>query len=139
MFVEVIFEYIRYNFHFVLSMLFYVNDLFDSVRSVIDDLPLDGIESIRLHSAADYAGAQCPRRAVRWTEVFFLPAAGMEARPVEPVDASRLAETLAAAGAMALTPHLDALKQAGNVKIALRVNIDSENVSIVGVLGNRMI
>lgn len=48
---------------------------------------------------------------------------------MEPVDASRLAETLAAAGAMALTPHLDTLRQTGSSKIALRVNIDAENVS----------
>ena len=62
-------------------------------------------------------------------QVFFLASNEGESRAPEPVDSSRLAETLSTAGAVALTPHLDALKEAGLTRIALRVNIDTDNVS----------
>ena len=88
---------------------------------------MDGIESIHIHSATDYIGAQ---RAIRWTEVFFIHTEDGGNSRMEPVDLSRLAEMLASAFCLALTPHLDALKEAGLTKLALRCSIDRENVSI---------
>ena len=40
-----------------------------SVKSPIDNMAMDGIESIRIHNATDYVGIQ---RTIRWTEVFFI-------------------------------------------------------------------
>ena len=47
----------------------------------------------------------------------------------EPVDLSRLAETLAHACCLALTPHLDALDSAAVRQLGLRVTINSDTVS----------
>ena len=97
-----------------------------SVTSPIDGLAMDGIESIHIHSATDYIGTQ---RAIRWTEVFFIHTEDSGDTRMEPVDLSRLAEQLASACCLALTPHLDALKEAGLTRVGLRCTIDRDNVS----------
>ena len=81
---------------------------------------MDGIESIRIHNATDYVGEQ---RTIRWTEVFFIQNDDLGNSRHEPVDLSRLAETLASACCMALTPHLDKLKEASLTKFALRCTL----------------
>ena len=96
------------------------------VKSPIDNMPMDGVESIHIHNSTDYAGDE---HKIRWTEVFFIRNEDQESPRCEPVDLSRLAETLAQACCVALTPHLKKLKDASLTKLGLRVTIDSETVS----------
>lgn len=99
-----------------------------SVKSPIDGKAMDGIQSIRIHSAMDCVG---DNRTIRWTEVFFIENEDRGTSRCEPVDLSRLAETLARACCLALVPHLDLLRDAGLTRLALRATIDSERVGIV--------
>lgn len=95
------------------------------VRSPIDEMLLDGVESIHIHNSPDYIGES---RAIRWTEVFLIQNEDSNSSRLEPVDLSRLAETLAQACCIALTPHLDRLNESAVMKLGLRVNIESERV-----------
>lgn len=105
------------------------------VKSPVDGMALDGVESIHIHNATDYVGEHY---AIRWTEVFFLQTESGSSR-WEPVDLSRVAETLASAVCIALTPHLDQLKQAALTKIGLRVTLEPERVGYeVGSNGERL-
>lgn len=99
------------------------------VKSPVDGMSLEGVESVPVHNATDYVGE---RFAIRWTEVFFLQTESGSSR-WEPVDLSRVAETLATAVCIALTPHLQKLKDAGLVKIGLRVTLQPDSVSQVFV------
>ncbi|XP_013412068.1 zinc finger FYVE domain-containing protein 16 isoform X2 [Lingula anatina] len=106
------------------------------VKSPIDNMPMDGIESIHIHNATDFIGEH---RTIRWTEVFFIRNEEAVDARCEPVDLSRLAETLAQACCIALTPHLDKLKDAQLVKLGFRANIDSETVGYeVGSNGEKL-
>ncbi|XP_033109704.1 zinc finger FYVE domain-containing protein 9-like [Anneissia japonica] len=67
-------------------------------------------------------------RAIRWTEVFFLESKEAIVQHLEPVDLSRLAETLATSCCVALVQHLDSLKESGMAIFALRVMVDAERV-----------
>lgn len=87
---------------------------------------MDGIESIHIPNATDYMGEH---RVIRWTDVFFIQNEDTGSAR-EPVDLSRLAETLSNAACIALASHLDKLKDASLMKIGLRVTIESEKVSI---------
>ncbi|XP_071117294.1 zinc finger FYVE domain-containing protein 16-like isoform X1 [Haliotis cracherodii] len=105
------------------------------VKSPIDKMSLDGVESIHIHNSTDYVGEH---RAIRWTDVFFIQNEDSGAR-WEPVDLSRLAETLASATCICLTQHLDRLKEAGTVKIGLRVTLDTEQVGYeIGSNGEKL-
>ena len=88
-------------------------------------MSMDGIESIHIPNATDYVGE---KRIIRWTDVFFIQNKDAGSTRWEPVDLSRLAETLSNASCIALTPHLDKLKEASLTKIGLRVNIEIEKV-----------
>lgn len=66
--------------------------------------------------------------SVCFLQVFFLQT-DEESSRLEPVDLSRLAETLATATCVALAPTLDKLAESGLDKIGLRATIDNENVS----------
>ena len=99
-----------------------------SVRSPIDNMPMDGVESLHLHNTTDYIGQH---HTLRWTEVFFIQNED-QGSSGDPVDLSRLGETLAQACCLALTPHLEHLKEAGLTKIGLRVTIDAEKVPTSG-------
>uniref|UniRef100_A0A0L8IDL0 Uncharacterized protein n=1 Tax=Octopus bimaculoides TaxID=37653 RepID=A0A0L8IDL0_OCTBM len=104
--------------------------------SVIDNMSLDGVESIHIHNSPDYIG-EC--RAIRWTEVFLIQNEESTSSRLEPVDLSRLAETLAQACCIALTPHLDRLKESSISKLGLRVNIESERVGYeIGSNGTKL-
>jgi len=107
------------------------------VRSPIDDKPMDGIQSIHIHGGTDYVGNSW---LIRWTEVFLLQTdETINCRRSEPVNISRLAETLAQACCLALTVHLDSLKMAALTKIGLRATIDTENVGYeVGSRGTKL-
>ncbi len=87
---------------------------------------MDGIESIHIHTATDYAGQNL---SIRWTQVFFIQTDGGSSR-CEPVDLSRLAESVATAACVALTLHLDKLKEANLTKLGLRATIDPDKVSM---------
>ncbi|XP_071953286.1 uncharacterized protein [Antedon mediterranea] len=95
------------------------------VKSPIDGKSMEGIDNIRIHHGTDFMGK---KRAIRWTEVFFLESNEVIVQHLEPVDLSRLAETLATACCVALIQHLDNLKESGMAKIALRVTVDAERV-----------
>nr|KAG5713953.1 hypothetical protein BaRGS_020281 [Batillaria attramentaria] len=105
------------------------------VKSPVDGMSMDGVESIYIHNATDYVGEHY---AIRWTEVFFLQTESGSSR-WEPVDLSHVAETLASAVCIALTPHLNQLKQAALTKIGLRVTLEPERVGYeVGSNGERL-
>lgn len=87
---------------------------------------MDGITSVHIPHATDYAGEH---RVIRWTDVFFIENKDGGSR--EPVDVSRMAETLANAACIALTPHLDRLKEANLVKIGLRVTLETDKVFLI--------
>lgn len=86
-------------------------------------MAMDGITSVHIPHATDYVGEH---RLIRWTDVFFIENKDGGSR--EPVDVSRMAETLANAACIALTPHLDKLREANLVKIGLRVTLETDQV-----------
>ena len=86
---------------------------------------MDGVTDLRINTSLDYVGPS--NKAIRWTQVFFMQTNEGSAS-VQPVDLSRLAETLASATCIALAPKLQKLAEAGFLKIALRVTIDRETV-----------
>ncbi|KAF0312716.1 Zinc finger FYVE domain-containing protein 9 [Amphibalanus amphitrite] len=96
------------------------------VRSVIDDKPLDGIPSIRVHSGTDYVGDS---KLIRWTEVYLIKVTESVARSSsEPPDFSRLAEEVARGTCVALTPHLPLLADSERTRIGLRATVDRDTV-----------
>ncbi|XP_061192554.1 zinc finger FYVE domain-containing protein 9-like isoform X1 [Saccostrea echinata] len=104
------------------------------VKSPIDGMPMDGITSVHIPHATDYAGEH---RVIRWTDVFFIENKDGGSR--EPVDVSHMAETLASAACIALTPRLDQLKEAGLVKLGLRVSLESDKVGYdIGANGEKL-
>ncbi|KAK7100156.1 uncharacterized protein [Littorina saxatilis] len=105
------------------------------VKSPVDGMSMEGVESVHVHNATDYVGE---RFAIRWTEVFFLQTESGSSR-WEPVDLSRVAETLATGVCIALTPHLQKLKEASLTKIGLRVTLQPDSVGYeVGSKGERL-
>ncbi|XP_076462589.1 uncharacterized protein LOC143294953 isoform X2 [Babylonia areolata] len=105
------------------------------VKSPVDGMSLEGVESVQVHNATDYVGE---RYAIRWTQLFFLQTESGSSR-WEPVDLSRLAETLANAVCIALTPHLQKLREAALTKIGLRVTLQPDSVGYeVGSKGERL-
>jgi len=43
--------------------------VFSRVKSPVDGMLMDGIESLRIQSATDHVGE---RHTIRWTEIFFI-------------------------------------------------------------------
>ncbi|XP_078574066.1 uncharacterized protein LOC144860618 isoform X2 [Branchiostoma floridae x Branchiostoma japonicum] len=97
------------------------------VTSPIDGQSMEGLTNIHVHSGMDFAGEQ---RTIRWTEVFFLQTEDSMPQ-CEPMELSRLAESIATATCVALVQHLDSLREAGMNKLGLRVNIDRDEVGYV--------
>lgn len=95
------------------------------VKSPVDSMLMDGVESIHIPNATDYVGETY---IIRWTDVFFIQNEDSGSAKWEPVDLSRLAETLSNACCIALTRHLDSLHDTSLTKIGLRVNIEAEKV-----------
>lgn len=93
-------------------------------------MALDGIRSVHLPNSTDYVGE---RKVIRWTEVFFILNNDSPTSKWEPVDLSRLAETLAQACCIALTPHLESLFEATLAKIGLRVTVEAEKVHLINI------
>jgi len=102
------------------------------VKSAIDGRPLDGVDSLRVHTATDYIGKAY---IIRWTELFFVSYGGSESDTEQhgddPAELSRLAEHLAQAFCLAVTPHLESLAFEMMTKIGLRVTVGSEQVIII--------
>jgi Domain of unknown function (DUF3480) len=99
---------------------------------------MTGVESLRVRSSTDYAAAS--GHVIRWTELFFISQALNGTRtsnevvtPEDPADGSRLADLLAHAMGLALTPHLEALAFIRLTKIGLRVTVGAEQVRICEV------
>ncbi|KAG1662248.1 Zinc finger FYVE domain-containing protein 9 [Nymphon striatum] len=107
------------------------------MKSVVDGMELDGIKSIRIHNGTDYMG---DTKLIRWTEVFLVQTDEDEnCARTQPINISRLSETLAQACCIALTPHLEQLKESGISKIGLRCTINSEKVEYeVGANGEKL-
>ncbi|KAH9420569.1 Zinc finger FYVE domain-containing protein 9 [Dermatophagoides pteronyssinus] len=94
------------------------------VRSQIDGLNLEGIQSARIFSNPDYANE---RYLIRWTEVFLLQI-NDNGRRSEVINANKLAESVAQAFCVALIDYLDQLYENGLTKISLRISLDIDKV-----------
>ena len=103
------------------------------MKSPVDGRSLDGVDSLRIHTATDYISKEY---VIRWTELFFVGyGCGSEdmvdAQPADPAELTRLAEHLAQAFCLAVTPYLEPLAAAEMlpVKIGLRVTVGSDQAS----------
>lgn len=106
------------------------------VKSPVDGMNMDGIESLRIHHATDYIGE---KYILRWTEIFFIQNEERGSPKWDPVDLSRIGETVATACCMALTQHLEKLKEAQLGRIGLRVTLGADNVGYeAGAKGERL-
>ncbi|KAL4236306.1 Zinc finger FYVE domain-containing protein 9 [Mactra antiquata] len=106
------------------------------VKSPVDGMNMDGIESLRIHHATDYVG---DKNIMRWTEIFFIQNEERGSPKWDPVDLSRIGETVATACCMALTQHLEKLKESQLERIGLRVTLGADNVGYeAGAKGNRL-
>jgi len=108
-------------------------DLIVSVKSPVDERSLTGVESLRVRGSTDFVANS--GHAIRWTELFFISQALQNASessevqtPEDPADGSRLADQMAQAFCLALTPHLEALAFIRLMKIGLRVTVGVEQV-----------
>ena len=100
--------------------------LFLRVKSPVDGLSMDGIESLHIQNSPDYLG---DGHTIRWTHIFFIQNEEGGSVKWDPVDLSRVGETLATASCVAFTPHLQQLKEASLTKIGLRITLGADNVS----------
>lgn len=127
--------------HFNLIVLLYC-----SVRSQIDGLNLEGVQSARIFSSPDYTNE---RYLIRWIEVFLLQINENSRRysdifflfvinvilnfyhfyRSEMLNTNRLAESVSQAFCVALIDFLDLLYESGLTKISLRVSLDVDKVS----------
>ncbi|KAH9506660.1 Zinc finger FYVE domain-containing protein 9 [Dermatophagoides farinae] len=94
------------------------------VRSQIDGLNLEGVQSARIFSNPDYAN---DRYLIRWIEVFLLQI-NDNGRRSEMINANKLAETVSQAFCVALIDYLDQLYENGLTKISLRISLDIDKV-----------
>lgn len=101
------------------------------MKSPVDGRALDGIDSLRVHSATDYIGKG---HIIRWTELFFVSNGASESDAElpgeDPAELSRLAEHLAQAFCLAVTPHLESLAFEMLMKISLRVTVGADQVIV---------
>lgn len=98
------------------------------VISSIDKKRMDGVPSIRVHHALDYANSN---HIIRWTEVFILKSDDESAHgkdPIHDVDISKLSEQIARSASLALKSFLDLLATNGMKKIAIRATLDQDQV-----------
>uniref|UniRef100_T1HBW8 FYVE-type domain-containing protein n=1 Tax=Rhodnius prolixus TaxID=13249 RepID=T1HBW8_RHOPR len=94
------------------------------VKSCIDGRRLDGVPSIRVHNGTDYPGNH---KIIRWTEVFILQSEDSK-KAADPIDISRVSESLARATCMALVPDLDSLAAANLNMLSVRATIHPDSV-----------
>ncbi|XP_053679568.1 zinc finger FYVE domain-containing protein 9 [Anopheles nili] len=106
------------------------------VTSPIDGKALDGVPSIRVHRGTDYSNTN---HIMRWTEVFILKGDEESNHPGDPINMSKLSETIAKIACKALLEYLDLLASNGLTKIALRISSNrGEMEYVAGSGGNKL-
>ncbi|EEB15937.1 zinc finger protein FYVE domain-containing protein, putative [Pediculus humanus corporis] len=97
------------------------------VKSVIDNMALDGVPSIRVHSGKDFMGST---KLIRWTQVFIIKCedGATSAKLGDPLEVNNLSESIARATCIALIKLLDLLAASGLTILAVRATMDQENV-----------
>ncbi|ETN61396.1 smad anchor for receptor activation, partial [Anopheles darlingi] len=106
------------------------------VTSPIDRKPFDGVPSIRVNRGTDYSNAN---HIIRWTEVFIVKGDEESNLPGDPINMSKLSETLAKTACIALVAFLDLLASSGHSKIGLRVSANPNEMSfLAGSGGNKL-
>lgn len=98
------------------------------VKSSVDGQSLSGVPSIRVHNGKDYT-CNSGARLVRWTEVFLLQSGEENARTQDPVDISKVAESISKATCQALVKYLDLLATNSFMKIGIRTTLHVDDVS----------
>lgn len=110
----------------------------NGVISVIDGLNLSGIPSIRVHNGKNHVCANSSK-VIRWTEVFIIQNVDDSPKSQDPIDVSRLSETIAKATCDALVKHVDQLVINDFMKIGLRTTLQADNVSyFAGSKGSKL-
>ncbi|XP_058061254.1 zinc finger FYVE domain-containing protein 9 [Anopheles bellator] len=102
------------------------------VTSPIDRKPFDGVPSIRVNRGTDYSNAN---HIIRWTEVFILQGDEESNQPGDPINMSKLSETIAKTACVALVAFLDLLASNGHTKIGLRISANRDQMSYVAGSG----
>ncbi|KAK6639918.1 hypothetical protein RUM43_008195 [Polyplax serrata] len=97
------------------------------VKSGIDNMALDGVPSIRVHSGKDFMGGS---KFIRWTQVFIIKCedGATSAKIGDPLEVNKLSESIARATCFALIKLLDLLAASGSTVLAVRATMDKENV-----------
>uniref|UniRef100_A0A182RWJ7 FYVE-type domain-containing protein n=1 Tax=Anopheles funestus TaxID=62324 RepID=A0A182RWJ7_ANOFN len=106
------------------------------VTSCIDRKAFDGVPSIRVHRGTDYSNSN---HIIRWTEVFILKGDEESNNPGDPINMSKVSETVAKTACKALIEYLDLLASNGHTKIALRISSNrGEMAYVAGSGGNAL-
>ncbi|XP_052257346.1 uncharacterized protein LOC127862314 isoform X2 [Dreissena polymorpha] len=106
------------------------------VKSPVDNMALDGIESLKIHSMTNYVGE---KYTIRWTEIFFIQNEERGSPKWDPVDLSRIGGTVATACCQALLKHLEPLKDSQLDRIGLRISLGNDQVGYeAGANGDRL-
>ncbi|XP_074041689.1 zinc finger FYVE domain-containing protein 9-like [Leptinotarsa decemlineata] len=98
------------------------------VTSAIDGMSLSGIPSIRVHNGKNHVCVN-GNRIIRWTEVFIIQNGEDSPKNQDPIDVSRLSESIAKATCDALVKYLDLLLTNNCQKLGIRVTLQEDNVS----------
>ncbi|VEN47225.1 unnamed protein product [Callosobruchus maculatus] len=98
------------------------------IVSAIDGLSLSGIPSMRVHNGKNHVSLN-GNRIIRWTEVFVIQSGQENPKNQDPVDVSRISETIAKACCDALVKYLDLLLANSFQKVAVRATLQPDNVS----------
>ncbi|KAJ8911303.1 hypothetical protein NQ315_016997 [Exocentrus adspersus] len=108
------------------------------VVSAIDNTPLSGVPSIRVHNAKNHVCSN-GNRFIRWTEVFIVQNGDDNAKNQDSVDISRVSESIAKATCEALVKYLDLLVANNSQKIGIRTTLHVDNVSyLAGSNGSKL-
>lgn len=92
-------------------------------------MSLSGIPSIRVHNGKNHYGAN-GNRIIRWTEVFIIQSGDENPKNQDPIDVSRISESIAKATCDALLNYLDLLVTNNFQKIGIRTTLHVDSVSI---------
>ncbi|XP_066257587.1 zinc finger FYVE domain-containing protein 16 isoform X2 [Euwallacea similis] len=109
-------------------------DFNSGVKSPIDLRDLKGIPSIRVHNGQDYLSSG-RMTLVRWTEVFILQNVEDNPRNQDPVDISKVSESIAKACCTALVKYLDLLISNNCQKVGIRATLHVDQVSYLAGSG----
>nr|CAH7759536.1 unnamed protein product [Callosobruchus chinensis] len=108
------------------------------ICSAIDGLSLSGIPSVRVHNGKNHVSLN-GNRIIRWTEVFVIQSGQENPKNQDPVDVSRISETIAKACCDALVKYLDLLLANSFQKVAVRATLQTDNVSyLAGSNGTKL-